>query len=195
MWNQRYTDKEYIYGKAPNILVKEFIDQSEAGRILFAAEGEGRNAVYAAKHKWIVDAVDFSVEGKKKAMKLAKANHVQINYSVSDVMDYELVEDHYNAIALIYLHLHPSIREMVHKRMIKSLKTGGYILLMAFEKAQINNSTGGPKNLELLYNKEMLENDFNGLDFIKFEEKEVLLKEGLLHDGKSNNLILIAKKV
>ena len=48
MWNQRYTDKEYIYGKAPNILVKEFIDQSEAGRILFAAEGEGRNAVYAA---------------------------------------------------------------------------------------------------------------------------------------------------
>lgn len=194
IWNQRYTEKEYVYGTEPNVLIKEFIDQNKAGRILFAAEGEGRNSVYAAKHNWQVDAVDFSEEGKRKALKLAEENKVKINYTVSDIMDYDLGENQYDAIALIYFHLPPSIREKVHKRMIKALKGGGHIILMAFEKKQINNTTGGPKNLDLLYNKEMLENDFSELNFLIFEEKEVLLDEGLLHSGKSNNLILIAEK-
>ena len=45
---------------------------------LFLGEGEGRNAVYAAKLGWQVDAVDFSSSAKDKALKLAKENKVKI---------------------------------------------------------------------------------------------------------------------
>jgi hypothetical protein len=39
----------------------------DSGAILFAAEGEGRNAVHAAKNGFTVTAFVISVEGKKKA--------------------------------------------------------------------------------------------------------------------------------
>ncbi|MBT3302576.1 MAG: class I SAM-dependent methyltransferase [Bacteroidetes bacterium] len=194
LWNQRYAEDEYIYGTAPNMLVKEFIDQAEAGKILFAAEGEGRNAVYAAKHNWQVDAVDYSEEGRKKALLLAKQENVTINYTVSDILNYELEENKYDAIALIYFHMPPTIRQEIHQRMINALKPKGHILLMAFDKKQINNDSGGPKKIELLYNKELIEDDFKGLNFLKFEEKELHLEEGTFHSGISDNILLIAQK-
>ena len=47
-WNQRYSDKAYAYGTEPNAFFKSQLDQRPPGRILLPAEGEGRNAVYAA---------------------------------------------------------------------------------------------------------------------------------------------------
>jgi hypothetical protein len=70
-WNERYGADEYVYGKEPNGFLKEFIDNHPPGKILLPAEGEGRNAVYAASKGWEVTAFDFSEEGKKKALKLA----------------------------------------------------------------------------------------------------------------------------
>ena len=65
---------------------------------------------------------------------------------------------------------------------------------MAFDKKQINNDSGGPKKIELLYNKELIEDDFKGLNFLKFEEKELHLEEGTFHSGISDNILLIAQK-
>jgi hypothetical protein len=48
-WNDRYSRKEFIYGIAPNEYLKEKLQEIKPGKILFAAEGEGRNAVFAAK--------------------------------------------------------------------------------------------------------------------------------------------------
>ena len=49
VWDERYAEPDYVYGKAPNKYFKEKIDEIQIGEILFPAEGEGRNAVYAAK--------------------------------------------------------------------------------------------------------------------------------------------------
>lgn len=49
-WNNRYKEKEFAYGIAPNQFFKESINKLKIkGTILLPAEGEGRNAVYAAK--------------------------------------------------------------------------------------------------------------------------------------------------
>lgn len=48
-WNDRYSNEEFAYGKAPNNYLKEQIEKLNAGTILFPAEGEGRNAVFAAR--------------------------------------------------------------------------------------------------------------------------------------------------
>ena len=47
-WNEKFNTTEYIYGKSPNIYLAEKLKQLQVGKILFAAEGEGRNAVFAA---------------------------------------------------------------------------------------------------------------------------------------------------
>ena len=88
-WNSRYSEKEFAYGTDPNEFFKEQIDKIIPGRAIFLGEGEGRNAVYAAKLGWQVDAVDFSSSAKDKALKLAKENNVKINYVVSDLNDYD----------------------------------------------------------------------------------------------------------
>jgi len=47
-WNERYSKAEFAYGELPNEYLKEQIAKLKIGSILFPAEGEGRNAVYAA---------------------------------------------------------------------------------------------------------------------------------------------------
>jgi len=71
-WNARYAAAEYAYGTEPNAFFKAQLDQLTPGRLLLPAEGEGRNAVYAAKKGWEVVAFDQSDAGQKKALKLAK---------------------------------------------------------------------------------------------------------------------------
>lgn len=65
-WNGRYASEEFVYGKLPNEFLKEQLVKLPVGEILFPAEGEGRNAVYAARLGWTVSAYDISSEGKGK---------------------------------------------------------------------------------------------------------------------------------
>ena len=71
-WNSRYSKQEFAYGTQPNAFLKEQLEKIKSGTALFLGEGEGRNAVYAAKLSWQVDAVDFSSSAKIKALKLAE---------------------------------------------------------------------------------------------------------------------------
>ena len=76
LWDSRYSEKAYAFGTAPNVFLKEKLENLKPGTILFPAEGEGRNAVYAANRGWMVSAFDISTEGWKKALKLAETNNV-----------------------------------------------------------------------------------------------------------------------
>ena len=64
--NDRYSTDEYAYGEQPNNFLREELEKLKPGTILFPAEGEGCNAVFAAKLGWIVSAFDISAEGKNK---------------------------------------------------------------------------------------------------------------------------------
>lgn len=57
-WNQRFSQDEYVYGTEPNEYLKEKLSLLLGGDILLPAEGEGRNAVFAAKTGWKVTAFD-----------------------------------------------------------------------------------------------------------------------------------------
>ena len=70
-WNKRYAENEMVFGYKPNQFFKLFIDLHISGTLLLPAEGEGRNAVYAAEKGWQVDAFDFSATAKEKALKYA----------------------------------------------------------------------------------------------------------------------------
>ena len=85
-WDERYSSEEYVYGVEPNQFFKQVLDKIPVpGKLLLPGEGEGRNAVYAAKCGWLVDAYDQSINAQKKALKLAEINDVIINYSVVDL--------------------------------------------------------------------------------------------------------------
>ncbi len=194
-WNERFSTDEYIYGKNPNKFFKEQIDELKPGRLLLPGEGEGRNSVYAAIKGWEVDAVDFSQAAKEKTLKLAKKNNVNINYTLSNLADFIPLENCYDAIGLVFIHLKPDSRKVVHKRIVNALRNNGRIILEAFEKEQLGKSSGGPQSEEMLYSKEELDNDFRDLRMHLLEKKTVLLDEGDKHKGDASVIKFVGEKV
>lgn len=198
-WDDKFSKKEYAYGTNPNEYFKEQIQNLEPGKILFGAEGEGRNAAYAAKLGWKVFAFDISVEGKKKALELARENNISIDYQVGQLSDLNYVDESFDVIALIYAHFPFKIKSAYHKMLDKKLKRGGTIIFEAFGKNHLtykkkNPKVGGPGNLDSLFSTDELKSDFVNYEMLELVEKEVELKEGLYHNGKGSVVRFVGRK-
>jgi len=195
-WDERYSAEEYVYGTEPNQFFKEQIDIiSVPGKLLLPGEGEGRNAVYAAKFGWLVDAFDQSTNAKKKALKLAEKNSVNINYTVVDLNKFTPTTNYYNAAAIIFVHFDPRVREIFHQKIIDSIKPGGKIILELFSKKQLGKNSGGPQELEMLYSLDDAINDFKEMKTILLEEKNIFLNEGDKHSGDASVIRFVGEKV
>lgn len=193
-WNKRYADSAYAYGKIPNQFFKQELLKLNPNNILLPAEGEGRNAVFAAESGWSVTAFDYSDIAKEKALELAIEKNVEINYKVSNFENFPAARNSFACIALIYAHILPRERNLLHKKMVNYLEVGGTLILEGFSKEQINRNTGGPKILDMLYAEDELRSDFQELNIIKIETLEIELSEGEFHDGTASVVRLIAQK-
>ena len=193
-WNTRYSGSEYVYGTEPNEYFKEKIDNLEPGFLLLPAEGEGRNAVYAARSGWTVEAYDFSEMAQNKALQLAHSNGMEIQYQLTDHRFVQYSSHQFSAIALIFVHLPSEFRGSFHKRVISWLQPGGTIILEAYSKNQIQYKSGGPQNPDLLYDLKVLERDFADLESTQFTELVRPLREGQCHRGFGSVVRLLGKK-
>lgn len=193
-WDTRYQDSTYIYGVEPNTFFKECLDSLKPGRLLLPAEGEGRNAVYAARQGWVVDAFDQSTVARQKALELAGGACTTIQYNISTLQAFGTPRNTYDLIGLIYAHMPSSDRRAVHQRLVSSLKPGGYLVLEAFHKEQLGRSSGGPKDADMLYNRTDLLGDFEGMEILKAEETYVNLREGAYHQGEACVVRFLARK-
>ncbi len=182
-WNQRYQSATYVYGEEPNDFFASQIVDIQPGNIIFPCEGEGRNAVYAARLGWNVQAFDGSLEGQKKAFLLASKNKVSIDYLVTDASIVVYPEASVDMVVFIYAHFAPDIRKSIHQKAIQWLKPGGRIILEAFNPNQVYNQSGGPKDPAMLYTHEMVTQDFEGLETKWIETIQKELKEGPFHNG------------
>lgn len=194
-WDKRYSEKEFAYGTEPNQFFKEQIEKLSPGRALFLGEGEGRNAVYAAKQGWQVDAVDFSSSAKNKALRLAEENKVKINYEVCNFNDYKFKENHYDLIVMIFVHLPIELRTMVFSNAISSLKQNGNLIIEAFNKEQIKNTSGGPQSLDLLYSENDVLSLVKDLRVEMMESRTIELDEGEHHSGKADVVRFVGVKI
>jgi SAM-dependent methyltransferase len=192
-WNERFGNVEFIYGTEPNKFFKQQLDKLKPGNILLPAEGEGRNAVYAASQGWEVKAFDISIKGKKKALQLAKMKAVNIIYEVSGVQQFRSVEK-FDVIGLCYAHFPVEIRKQAHRHLMKFLKIGGHVIFEAFAKAQLGNTSGGPKNKDMLFSIEEIKEEFPQLEFKLLQEITIELSEGDHHKGKAEVIRFLGVK-
>lgn len=198
-WNERYSKAGFAYGEQPNSYLKEQLQHLDVGTILFPAEGEGRNAVFAAGLGWTVSAFDISIEGKNKAFRLAEANKVTIDYQVGELQALKYNAEQFDAIALIYAHFPAGIKSLYHLALDKYLRKKGIVIFEAFSKKHIdyiakNEKVGGPKDIAMLFSIDELRSDFANYDIIELAEKEIELSEGLFHNGKGSVIRFVGRK-
>ncbi|MFL0163005.1 class I SAM-dependent methyltransferase [Aquirufa salirivi] len=193
-WNTRYDSKEYQYGTEPNDFFKKTLSKLAVGRLLVPAAGEGRDAIFAAQAAWEVYAFDSSDTAQGKANKLAGERSVNLHYECIEAGSVRFPFESFDAIALIFFHQMPEERRKFHQQCIKWLKPGGKIILEGFHKDQLGRDSGGPKELDMLFNKDELTQDFKGLQIDYVKEKEYVLNEGPLHQGKAFLIDLVATK-
>lgn len=193
-WNERYAAHPTVYGLQPNSFFREQLDLKKPGKLLLPAEGEGRNAIYAAKHGWSVTAFDYSETAKEKALTFAKNSNVAIQYTTEVIGEIKLPAETYDAIALIYVHLTESLRKDFHQQCIQALRPGGVMIIEAFCKEQTNNQSGGPKDFQLLYSLPEIVSDFEEMEKIIARKEEIFLEEGNFHAGLANVLRLVLEK-
>ncbi|MBI1769585.1 MAG: class I SAM-dependent methyltransferase [Bacteroidetes bacterium] len=198
-WNDRYSKEEFAFGEQPNNYLKEQLEKLNVGTILFPAEGEGRNAVFAADLGWKVSAFDISIEGRKKAIRLAETRKVTIDYQVGELQTLHYNTEQFDVIALIYAHFPAEIKSLYHKTLDKYLRKGGLIIFEAFSKRHIdyvskNEKVGGPKNIASLFSVDELRSDFANYEVIELAEKEIELSEGQFHNGKGSVIRFVGRK-
>lgn len=198
-WDSKYASSTYVYGTQPNEYVKDAISKNIlSGRVMFPAEGEGRNAVYAAQQGLQVVAFDQSTEARLKALRLAADKSVEIEYLTGEFTKIPLTGT-FDGAVLTYAHFPPHLRAQYHQHVAQYIKSGGVIVLEAFSKAhtkyqQQNPSVGGPQNIDMLYTTEIMLNDFPEFAPLQIEETDVPLSEGIGHNGTASVIRFIGIK-
>ena len=198
-WNERFSKDEYAYGEQPNNFLKEQLAKLKPGTILFAAEGEGRNAVFAARQGWSVSAFDISTEGKHKALRLAEKNKVALDYQIGELQSLDFKPGQFDALALIYAHFPPKIKSRYHRTLDGLLRNGGTVIFEAFSKKHLeylarNPKVGGPTEIAMLFSMDELQSDFPDYEILQLEEKETDLDEGPFHQGTGSVIRFVGKK-
>ena len=198
MWNERYSENEYIFGTEPNDFLKENFQKIPAGgKVLCLAEGEGRNAVFLAEQGYEVTAMDMSKVGLNKALKLAKDRGVEISTQVADLTDYDFGAGEWDSIVSIWAHLPETVRQRVHAHIVPALKPNGVFILEAYTEQQLTmDAIGGPPatQKERFGSLAVLRNELAALEEIMGAETQRMILEGERHQGLSAVVQFIAKK-
>jgi len=198
-WDERYSKSEFVYGELPNEFLAQELSKLTPGKILFPAEGEGRNSVYAATLGWDVHAFDWSQEGQKKALLLANKKGVNIDYKTGAFEQMHFETGSFDVIALIFAHFDAANKSAYHKKLAGWLRKGGMIIFEAFSKDQLafnskSKKAGGPKDIDMLFSTDELIHDFYDFEIIQIEQIETELEEGPYHSGKGSVVRFTGRK-
>lgn len=198
-WNERYAENEYVYGETPNKFLAEKLEGITPGKILFPADGEGRNSVYAATRGWDTYAFDQSAEGKKKAELLAQKRGVTIKYEVASMPDVHYEPQSFDAMALIFAHFPGDEKLAFLQQLSGYLKPGALVIFEAYSKNHLkfkidNPRVGGPSDISMLYTTDEIRACFPDYEVEQLEETELEIREGKLHGGMSSVIRFVGRK-
>lgn len=194
-WDERYSEEAFAYGTEPNTFLAEQAGIiKKGGSVLCLAEGEGRNAVWLAQQGYRVTGVDSSSVGLNKAQQLASKRGVSIETVCTDLADYHIEPDSWDAIVSIFCHVPAPLRKRLHSEAVAGLKPGGVLILEAYRPKQLEYGTGGPPVADLMMQLDELRQELAGLDLVHAGEVDREVIEGKYHTGMAAVVQLVARK-
>jgi SAM-dependent methyltransferase len=180
-WDERYRTSELMWSAGPNQFVEAELADLPAGRAVDLAAGEGRNAIWLARHGWQVTAVDFSQVALDKGRQIA--GDLPVAWVCADATTWR--EDaSYDVSLLAYLQLPAAERLAAHRNAFAALRTGGTLLVVAHDSTNLAEGTGGPQDPDVLLTAEDVLADLDGASY-EVVRAERVAREVAQPDGAS----------
>lgn len=136
-WDSFYKQKDNAFGKEAVGFLKEHIQSIPKGKAFLPAMGEGRNAIFIAKHGFEVVGNDISDVAIDKAKALAKKLNLNIKASVVNMKEYSFKDNEFDFIFVSLFYDRDLLQGFK-----KSLKKGG--LIMFYEEVYNGNPDKAP---------------------------------------------------
>jgi ubiquinone/menaquinone biosynthesis C-methylase UbiE len=195
-WETRFSAPGYHFGTEPNAFLKSHAHLLRPGqKALAVADGEGRNGVWLAEQGLDVTSVDFSPTAQAKAIALANERGVDVSFIRADVHDWEYPEAAFDVVVEIFTQFStPAERARKWAGMRRALKPGGLLIVQGYTPKQLDYGTGGPKEVENLYSRDLLLAVFGDFHDVQIIEEERDMHEGAAHGGMSAVIGLTARK-
>ena len=195
-WESRYSVPDFIFGKDPNYFLQSCGGLLPAsGKALAIADGEGRNGVWLAEQGLSVVCLDFSELAQLKATSLAKERGVNIALVRADIHSWSYPPDAFDVVIDIFTQFSSPIERLKKWRGVRdTLKPGGLFILQGYTPRQLEFNTGGPKKVENLYTRQVLEDAFRDFKDVRIVEEDREMREGAAHSGMSAVIGLTARK-
>ena len=130
-----------------------------------------------------------------KARALAAERGVKVNFELADVHTWQYPEAAFDVVVEIFTQFSsPDERRLKWAGMRRTLKPGGLLILQGYTPKQLEYGTGGPKHVENLYTRVMLQEAFSDYRELSILDEEREMHEGTSHRGISAVINLTARK-
>ena len=148
-WDDRYRDRELVWGTGPNALVAAETADLPPGRMLDLAGGEGRNAIHLAEQGWDAEVVEFSEVALEKARGLAASRGVTIATTLADVT---AAPDLASAdlVLICYLQVPAAPYAAAVRHAATRVAPGGTLLVVVHDRDNLERGVGGPPDPAML---------------------------------------------
>ena len=121
------------------------------------------NGVWLAQQGPDVVSLDFSLSAQAKAATLARERGVAMTIERGDVHNWDYREAAFDVVCEIFTQFStPPERADKWAGMKNALKPNGLLILIGHTPKELQYGTGGPKEIEKLYTRELLEEAFVG---------------------------------
>lgn len=193
-WDQRYAEKEQVWGAAPDGVLEDWADGRPAGRALDLACGEGRNALWLAERGWQVTAVDFSSVALARAGRQAEARGVRarLDLVVADLGELALERASYDLVLLAYLQAPMAELGPILRRAAQALAPGGTLLVLGHDLSNLSQGRGGPQSAELLYTPQQVVKELD--PELKILRAEVLVRGPQVEGKAALDCLVLAQR-
>jgi SAM-dependent methyltransferase len=162
-WEERYATRGDDGTRPASAFLQQHIQRIPAGRVLDLACGDGRNALYLARHGFVVDAIDIARAGLRRAQAICRREQLPIHFIQADLDGICLPHERYDlALNVRFLDrtLWPSLKHCVRP-----------LGLVLFETFTIDQAAiGHPQNPKYLLGRGELLRTFDDFDVLTYEE-------------------------
>ena len=165
VWDSFYKKRNHAFGQEPVSFLKRHFSEIKKGRAFVPAMGEGRNAIFLARHGFDVDGVDLSSIAVDRAVEDARAQKTRIKGVVADLNQYAYPKEAYDLVLVSLFH-----SESLLPKFKKSLKKNG--ILMLYLKRDTGKPAAKMSPDDFLVKSDALRVALQEMQILKFEEYE-----------------------